>query len=119
LLAILRLSTALARLRLSNEVINDDVAEAIRLVEKSRDSVKPEMGHRVTRGRNPIDEISNIVRRLQGALPENQKAIPVKDIRERCTQAGFTAEQVDRCLEDYENLNVWHINQNRTKLTYV
>ncbi len=41
LLAILRLSTALARLRLSNVVERDDVNEAIRLMEMSKESLKP------------------------------------------------------------------------------
>lgn len=39
LLGILRLSTALARLRLSNVVEKDDVSEAIRLLEMSKDSL--------------------------------------------------------------------------------
>lgn len=39
LLGILRLSTALARLRLSNVVEKDDVNEAIRLMEMSKDSL--------------------------------------------------------------------------------
>lgn len=41
LLSILRLSTALARLRLSNVVEKDDVNEAIRLLEMSKHSLKP------------------------------------------------------------------------------
>lgn len=39
LLGILRLSTALARLRLSDKVEKDDVAEALRLLEMSKDSL--------------------------------------------------------------------------------
>lgn len=39
LLAILRLSTALARLRLSDEVERDDVGEAMRLLEMSKISL--------------------------------------------------------------------------------
>ena len=39
LLAMLRLSTALAKLRLSDTVEKDDVNEAIRLMEMSKDSI--------------------------------------------------------------------------------
>lgn len=39
LLAVLRLSTALARLRNSNEVVKGDVQEAIRLIEMSKQSI--------------------------------------------------------------------------------
>lgn len=40
LLGILRLSTALARLRLTDVVEKDDVNEAIRLIEMSKESLK-------------------------------------------------------------------------------
>lgn len=46
-------------------------------------------------------------------------AVSIKEIREKCTHAGISAEQVDKCLDTYEALNVWSINQNRTKLTIV
>ena len=42
LLAILRLSTALARLRLVDQVEKEDVSEAMRLLEKSKDSLNVE-----------------------------------------------------------------------------
>lgn len=49
LLGILRLSTALARLRLANKVEKDDVNEAIRLMEMSKESLnqtQENMGYR-------------------------------------------------------------------------
>lgn len=45
LLGILRLSTALARLRLSDRVDKDDVAEALRLLEMSKDSLNQTLEH--------------------------------------------------------------------------
>jgi len=118
LLAILRFSTALARLRRSDMVIEDDVIEAIRLVERARDSTKPGEKTQV-RVVPPTEQISQIVRALRSALAEGQNVIQIKHIREKCGQKGFSAEQVDRCLDEYENINVWHINQNRTRLTFV
>jgi DNA replication licensing factor MCM7 len=53
LLGILRLSTALARLRLANAVEKDDVNEAIRLMEMSKDSLNQTFdsrGHRLVAG---------------------------------------------------------------------
>jgi DNA replication licensing factor MCM7 len=117
LLAILRLSTALARLRLSDEVIDDDVNEAIRLVEKSRDSVKPALQAQIQKKVPVTEQISQIIRRLHGALAEGETSISMKAIREKTVAAGFSTEQLDRCLDEYENINVWHINQNRTKVT--
>nr|CAG4641206.1 EOG090X0DP2 [Eulimnadia texana] len=54
LLAILRLSTALARLRLSDVVIKDDVIEAMRLLEMSKDS----LNHNEQKNTRTVSEIS-------------------------------------------------------------
>lgn len=48
LLGILRLSTALARLRLSDVVEKDDVSEALRLLEMSKDSLNMTPDNRIT-----------------------------------------------------------------------
>merc|ERR1719481_1560360 len=52
LLAVLRLSTALARLRLVDTVEKEDVNEAMRLMEMSRDSLN-NMAENTTRSHNP------------------------------------------------------------------
>lgn len=49
LLGILRLSTALARLRLSDVVEKDDVNESIRLIEMSKESLKQTFENKGTR----------------------------------------------------------------------
>merc|ERR1711894_830591 len=53
LLGVLRLSTALARLRLANVVEKEDVDEAMRLIEMSKASLADEEGTR--RVVNPVD----------------------------------------------------------------
>ena len=35
----------------------------------------------------------------------------------RATSKGFKPDAIDRCLEEYESLDVWQLNQARTKLT--
>jgi len=119
LLAILRLSTALARLRMGDEVTEDDVAEAIRLVERSRDSIRPGTQTHAQRNIRTSEQIHQLIRKMKTALPEGDNALRVKDIRTKCIAAGFTNEQLDKCLDEYETTNNWHINQNRTKLTFV
>lgn len=49
LLGILRLSTALARLRLADIVEKEDVAEAIRLLEMSKDSLNQNVEQSMSR----------------------------------------------------------------------
>lgn len=115
LLGILRLSTALARLRLSGVVEKDDVKEAIRLMEMSKDSLNQPFETRNYKGGSINDKIFAIVRELAG---EN-KTVLIADIMEKCTHKGYKPPQVDTCLEEYEELDVWMINATRTKVTFI
>src|SRR5690606_25024767 len=63
LLGVVRLSQALARLRFSNEVIQDDVDEALRLIEASKQSLMADES-RKGRGLNASSKIYNIVKGL-------------------------------------------------------
>ncbi|KAJ3653658.1 hypothetical protein Zmor_012897 [Zophobas morio] len=115
LLGILRLSTALARLRLSNVVEKDDVNEAIRLMEMSKDSLKQTFEGRGYRPPNVNDQIFGIVRELAG----DAKTVKIADVVEKCATKGYNPDQVDSCIEEYEELNVWQVNQTRTKITFI
>ncbi|KAF7284013.1 hypothetical protein GWI33_022635 [Rhynchophorus ferrugineus] len=115
LLGILRLSTALARLRLSNIVEKDDVNEAIRLMEMSKDSLNQTIDTKGYRPPNVNDKIFAVIRELAG----NDKTVKVSDILEKCASKGYNPDQVDTCIEEYEELNVWQVNQTRSKLTFI
>merc|ERR1719189_2095204 len=115
LLAILRLSTALARLRLVDKVEKEDMGEAMRLMEMSKDSLKQQQHEGGRRSKNKIDEIYQLIR----TLAAESKTIKVGDIKERCTAKGFKPDDVERCLDEYEQLDVWQINQAKTKITFV
>jgi len=56
-----------------------------------------------------------LVRDLAG----EKKVVKMSAVVERCTTKGFTPAQVDECVEEYEELNVWQVNQTRTTLTFV
>ena len=32
---------------------------------------------------------------------------------------GFQPDQIEECIEEYEELNVWSVNQTKTKITFV
>uniref|UniRef100_A0A1A9W3H0 DNA replication licensing factor MCM7 n=1 Tax=Glossina brevipalpis TaxID=37001 RepID=A0A1A9W3H0_9MUSC len=115
LLGILRLSTALARLRLSDKVEKDDVSEALRLLEMSKDSLNQIHEHQKSRVPNTSDKIFAVVRELAG----NSNTVKIADIMDRCATKGFKPDQVDKCIEDYEELNVWQVNMARTKITFM
>lgn len=64
---------------------------------------------------NTSDRIFAIVRELAGS----GKAVKIADIMDRCTTKGFKPDQVDKCIDDYEELNVWQVNMGRTKITFM
>ncbi|KAG7208631.1 hypothetical protein KM043_014838 [Ampulex compressa] len=115
LLAVLRLSTALARLRLSNVVEKADVVEANRLVEMSKHSINYSELKPSNAQQNPMNRIFHLIRELAG----DKQTVKVSDILERCTNKGFKPDQVDECIEEYEALNVWQVNQTRTQITFI
>jgi len=115
LLAILRLATALARLRIENTVEKDDVKEAMRLMEMSKDSLK-DKGTGQSRTRIE-DQIYNAIRGMREGGDE--KTLKLSEVRDRCTSKGFTPADVEKCLEAYEELDIWQLNQARTKLTFL
>ncbi|XP_046668359.1 DNA replication licensing factor mcm7 [Homalodisca vitripennis] len=114
LLAILRLSTALARLRLSDQVEREDVGEAMRLLEMSKISLA-QSEDRGGRAQSVVDKIFSVIRELAGG----KKTVKLSEIREQCTSKGYQPDHVEECIEQYEELNVWQVNQARTTITFV
>lgn len=62
-----------------------------------------------------VDKIYNLIREIGS----DQRSVRMADILERCTSKGYNQDQVMECIEEYEELNVWQVNQARTKVTFV
>ncbi|OAQ99440.1 hypothetical protein LLEC1_06878 [Akanthomyces lecanii] len=92
LLGVVRLAQALARLRFSNEVTQDDVDEALRLVEASKDSLND-------------DELGI--------------ELSMRKVKERVIAKGFTEDQWMSALEEYTTLDVWQTTGSGTRLVFV
>ncbi|CAG0882520.1 unnamed protein product [Cyprideis torosa] len=118
LLAVLRLSTALARLRLGDAVEKEDIVEAMRLMEASKSSVIADTQDRLTgRIQSVTDRVYNVIREMSSGGAT--KTMKLADVMERCATKGFTPTQVEDCIAHYENINVFQVNQQRTRLTLV
>uniref|UniRef100_A0A8C8BUU7 DNA replication licensing factor MCM7 n=1 Tax=Otus sunia TaxID=257818 RepID=A0A8C8BUU7_9STRI len=115
LLGILRLATALARLRLVDVVEKEDVNEAMRLMEMSKDSLLGDKGQQ-SRVQRPADAIFAAVRELAGG---RGRAVPYAEALQRCLAKGFTPAQVQAALHEYEELDVLQVNPARTRITFV
>ncbi|PGH11475.1 hypothetical protein AJ79_04850 [Helicocarpus griseus UAMH5409] len=122
LLGILRLSQALARLRFSEEVVAEDVDEALRLTAVSKASLYHDS--QAGGDQSPMSKIYNLIRgmRESGAAAVedgNEGEMSMKRIRERVIAKGFTEDQLSQTIEEYEGLDVWQIVGNGTRLVFV
>jgi DNA replication licensing factor MCM7 len=142
LLSILRLAEALARLRFAPEVAQSDVDEALRLMKMSKASLADEAsrGKKGAHGGDPISEIYALLRDLAEqrgvsdiaytdavvspfALPcvhTQACSSPVLTrmrVRPRSqaliAKKAYGTELLDACLEEYESLNVWHLDEEK------
>jgi DNA replication licensing factor MCM7 len=116
LLGIVRLAQALARLRFSEEVVQDDVDEALRLIEASKESLYTDAdGYK--KDTSPSSRIYNIVRALAEAgqcrpedVDEDDETLgmelSMKKVETRVLAKGFTRDQWLGALEEYTNLDV-------------
>ncbi|KAK0733952.1 MCM2/3/5 family-domain-containing protein [Lasiosphaeria miniovina] len=133
LLGVVRLAQALARLRFSNTVTQDDVDEALRLIESSKDSLAAESsGNSSRRALNASSKIYNLVKSLadSGACraeddveedEEDQFGIELnlRKVKERVIAKGFTENQWLTALEEYTELDVWQTAGNGTRLVFI
>ncbi|OAQ84351.1 DNA replication licensing factor mcm7 [Purpureocillium lilacinum] len=128
LLGVVRLAQALARLRFSNQVSQDDVDEALRLVEASKESLNAEVGTG-RRGLNASSRIYNLVKALadSGACRADDAddeedlgvELSMRKVKERVIAKGYTEDQWLSALEEYTTLDVWQTAGNGSRLVFV
>ncbi|KAE9578848.1 DNA replication licensing factor mcm7 [Colletotrichum fructicola] len=130
LLGIIRLAQALARLRFSNEVTNDDVDEGLRLIEASKESLAAEQSSSGRSRLNASSRIYNLVKSLadSGACraddaddedDELGTEMSLRKVKERVIAKGFTEDQWLAALEEYNELDVWQTAGNGTRLVFI
>lgn len=64
------------------------------------------------------DKIYGVIKELM-RNSGSRRTIKISEIMELCTTKGFKPDQIDKCIDDYEQLNVWQVNQARTNITLV
>ncbi|KAH8767159.1 MCM2/3/5 family-domain-containing protein [Hyaloscypha sp. PMI_1271] len=130
LLGILRLAQALARLRFSEEVVQDDVDEALRLIEASKESLYQDQGN-YGRDMSPSSRIYNLVRGLaesgqcrpEDADEDEDEAggmeLSMRKVEERVIAKGFTRDQWQTAVMEYTNLDIWQTAGSGTRLIFI
>lgn len=112
LLGVLRLAQALARLRLADKVVMEDVDEALRLIETSKASLYDEQ---IDKG--DLTAMTRIYNIAKTAARGGEVAM--RTVRERVLAKGFTEDQLVRCVEEYEGLDVWQVSDNGARLVFI
>jgi len=119
LLSILRLSQSLARLRFSDYVAREDVDEAIRLTHMSKaslfDNDNGSGGKRS--GDDVISRIFNVIRDY--ATATRQDRVEYSMCEAMVLRKGFTTEQLQTCIEEYQALNVLALNSTGTHVDFL
>jgi DNA replication licensing factor MCM7 len=121
LLSILRLSQALARLRFSDLVAREDVDEAIRLTHMSKSSLLDEEDprggdtKRKWGGDDVTSRIFNIIKDY--ATASRSDKLEVKLCEAMVLRKGFTQQQLQHCLEEYQSLSILQINATGTHIS--
>jgi len=139
LLSILRLAQALARLRLESVVVHEDVDEAIRLMAASKASINrdDEDVNDTMAFRDPISSIYALIRSIAAEKIDeseseedtneiqkkrvrlNTQTIAVSRIEQRILASNFTREQMEECLNEYDQLNVWKYDRFAQKVRFI
>jgi DNA replication licensing factor MCM7 len=115
LLGILRFSQALAKIRFADRVNKEDVTEAQRLMEASKISLVDENPDRTRK--DPVTIVYDIIRNHSQSI--NNKVVKLSDVQNLIVSRGATPQAVQKCLEEYESLNVWNVNNAKTVVTFM
>ena len=94
----------------------EDVNEAMRLMEMSKDSLKVSETAGGSRAASVTDRIYAVIRDLAKDVKGN--SLKYADVRQRCVDRGFKPDQIEEAIEEYEQLNVFSVNQTKTKITF-
>ena len=114
LLSILRLSQALARLRLAEVIAHQDVDEAMRLVHSSKSSLLDDA--RSAAQEDYVSAIWNLMRDYTQI--HNTTSISYNLVEAMVLNTGYTVQQLKTCLNEYSNLGVIEANMEAMIITF-
>ncbi|OUS41968.1 minichromosome maintenance Mcm7 like-protein [Ostreococcus tauri] len=113
LLSILRLAQSLARLGWSNEVTEADINEALRLMRMSKRSLAS------VSVRSTEDQVTSVFQLIrQWAEQSNTRSVTYAGASNLVGSKGFSEEALIACLDEYESLDVWLLDEQRN-ITFI
>ncbi|TPX30932.1 hypothetical protein SmJEL517_g05592 [Synchytrium microbalum] len=117
LLSLIRMATARARVRFSEEVTIADVEEAHTLIEASKSSLIRQ-AHKGKR--DPSGDILEIARRM-ATDSKGHLTLPVEYalLKERVISRGMSEENLNTAIHEYEIADIWMLVANGTRLQFL
>ena len=118
LISIIRLSIALAKLNFRNVISINDTKEASKLLTSSILSMKNfKLSEVKYSDMSNENNIYNLIRKT--SLQLKKSILSLSHLSKLSFSMGFSAEDFAKCLETYENLNVWAISLKQMKLVFL
>ena len=109
LLGILRMSQAIARLRLGTKVTEEDVREASELMTKSKISIM-EVQDEKKRWTNPIVVLFEMLKEAPRS-DDDPTRVDIRSIRDKMARRRLNDEHLNECLNRYERLNILSVDK--------
>jgi DNA replication licensing factor MCM7 len=116
LLSVLRLSQALARLRFTPVVSQEDVDEALRLMVKSKSSLHDEQHSKTDKKSDPMSDIYHAIRNY--AQNKDVTRISYTDAERLTLEAGCATDQLEETLKMYAGLGVWQVSADKSSIIF-
>lgn len=115
LLGIIRLAQSLARLRFSEVVDQNDIEEALRLMEASRNTINQDTGVRTK-----IDPVSAVFRIIREECRKNANSTASRTaVLKRVLGQGYSENELNTAIKTYVDLNVIILSSERNLITLV
>jgi len=114
LLAMLRLSQAVARARFGTKVQKADFDEAVRLTRVSKESI--EAFEKARQDQNPLDQVFEIIQELTKSTADGW--VEVQMVNSMAANKGLSEVVVKEALEHYESLSVWTLDASKTHVKF-
>uniref|UniRef100_A0A0N4ZU09 DNA replication licensing factor MCM7 n=1 Tax=Parastrongyloides trichosuri TaxID=131310 RepID=A0A0N4ZU09_PARTI len=105
LLGVVRMATAVARLRLADEVTMDDIEEAIRIMDVSKSSLNPEDNKGINRYENVWDNVFAVIRDLKETAVLDS-GVSFDDVVTRSRAKGIKERDVGDAIKHFSKQGV-------------
>ncbi len=71
----------------------------------------------MNRPKSTNDHIFALVREM--VPTEGPRVVDFKEALDKCARKGFTPDLFNECIKTYEDLNIWLVNNARSRISFI